>query len=144
MTARTGILSRKKQTKNITWCAFDWALPASSRGGSVRTPYVLPTSIVLPLESKEPTLPTLLLVGRDSSGRGWESLIERAPISVRTYSIRICAQHYQLEILNNVSSACVHVLRRFPSNLCAHAKTTCTRPSSPGAQEGLGTRLPFN
>ena len=136
MTATTGILSRKKQTKNITWCAFDWALPASSRGGSVCTPYVLPTSIVLLLESKEPTLPTLLLFGR-----GWESLIERAPISVHTYSIRICAQHYQLEILNNVSSACVHTLRRFPSNLCAHAKTTCTRPSSPGAQEGLGTRL---
>ena len=47
----------------------------SSRRGSVCTLYVLPTSTVLPLESKEPTLPTLLLVGRESSGRGWESPI---------------------------------------------------------------------
>ena len=49
-----------------------------------------------------------------------------------------CVRHYQLKILNNVGSACVHTLPRFRGNLCAHVKTTCTRPSFLGAQEGPG------
>ena len=52
-----------------------------------------------------------------------------------------CVRHYWLKILNNVGFACVHTLPRFPSKLCTLANTTCTRPSSPGTQEGLGTRL---
>ena len=47
-----------------------------------------------------------------------------------------CARHYRLEILTNVSSACVQHYADFG---VISVRMRCTRPS-PGAQEGLGTR----